>query len=511
MKPYLMFRDKDFGQESVLPNEEALIQDLELGVLLSAMASADKFLLDVARKGLTSPLLDVDAIVYRQSALKDSLKNPGVVRAMYDIAADAIAEERKIWGWYDRGDSPDRLLSRAVKVLELLARELRALRDVADEHSGSFESEGFQTFFAMLKRELTDDYLATIRGHLTRLQFHNGTLISAKLEKGNKGTSYTLRKQRGKKPGWISRVFPRGQPPQFSFTLDERDETGPRMLGELRERGINGVANALMQSCDHVLGFFRSVRIELAFYLACVNLHEQLVQKGEPICFPAPMEIGGQALSFEGLYDPCLTLKLGQGVVGNDCDARNKDLIIITGANRGGKSTFLRSLGVAQLLMQCGAFVPAKSYSSDVSAGLFTHFKREEDPTMKSGKLDEELRRMSEIVDHLQPACLVLFNESFSSTNEREGSEIARQVVSALLERRIKIVFVTHQYEFANGFYNRKMPNALFLRAERRPDGERTFRILEGEPLDTSFGKDLYNRIFAKIPRGLAPSVPPTP
>jgi DNA mismatch repair ATPase MutS len=90
----------------------------------------------------------------------------------------------------------------------------------------------------------------------------------------------------------------------------------------------------------------------------------------------------------------------------------------------------------------------------------------------------------------------VLFNESFAATNEREGSEISRQIVCALLERRIKVIFVTHLYEFSRGLYENNMKNALFLRAERKPDGERTFRVIEGEPLQTSYGEDLYNRIF---------------
>ena len=115
---------------------------------------------------------------------------------------------------------------------------------------------------------------------------------------------------------------------------------------------------------------------------------------------------------------------------------------------------------------------------------------------MKSGKFDEELSRMSEIVGHLSPDCMLLFSESFAATNDREGSEIARQIVCALLEKRIKIFFVTHLYEFAHHFYERKLTNAFFLRAERQSDGNRTFKLIEGEPLQTSYGEDLYDKIF---------------
>jgi DNA mismatch repair ATPase MutS len=172
---------------------------------------------------------------------------------------------------------------------------------------------------------------------------------------------------------------------------------------------------------------------------------------------------------------------------------------MITGANRGGKSTFLRSIGLAYLMMQCGMVVPAESFRADLSKGIFSHFKREEDAGMKSGKLDEELSRMSTIVDAIVPGSVVLLNESFASTNEREGAEIASQIVKALLQMGIRVFYVTHLFALAEGFYRVGVGEALFLRAERLEGGRRTFRLLEGEPLPTSFGEDLYRQIFSTV------------
>jgi len=497
MKAFLMHRDRHFDLQGKLPqNELALTQDLELGVLLDAMARDDKFVREVARQALLSSLVDLDTILYRQGILKDSLKSSGVVRGIYRIASEAVMGEKGVWVWYDSDRSPDQILGRSVKVLELFVGKLKELRGIADQHAGRFESEGFRTFFAMLKEELSDEYFATIQDHLSELQSHDGLLISAQLGEGNKGTDYTLCKQQDRRQGWRSRVLGKDGSREYILDIDIDDDFSARMLLELRERGINDLANALAQSCDHVLGFFNALRTELAFYVACLNLHELLAQRGEPTCFPLPLGMGKRAQSFEGLYDACLALKLEHKVVGNDANAQDKDLVMVTGANRGGKSTFLRSVGLAQLMMQCGAFVPAESFSSDLCNGLFTHFRREEDPTMKSGKLDEELSRMNDIVNHLSPNCVVLLNESFAATNEMEGSEISRQIVSALLENRIKVFFVTHQYEFARSLYEKNMANALFLRAERKAGGERTFKIVQGEPLQTSYGEDLYDRIF---------------
>jgi DNA mismatch repair ATPase MutS len=171
---------------------------------------------------------------------------------------------------------------------------------------------------------------------------------------------------------------------------------------------------------------------------------------------------------------------------------------MITGANRGGKSTFLRSVGQAQLMMQCGMFVAAGAYRASACDGLFTHFKREEDSSMRSGKLDEELGRMSEIVSAARPDSMVLANESFASTNEREGSEIARQVVRALTESGVRVLYVTHLFDLAHGFFVQNLDSALFLRAEREDDTRRTFKVVEAEPLPTSYGEDLYRQIFGQ-------------
>jgi DNA mismatch repair ATPase MutS len=197
-------------------------------------------------------------------------------------------------------------------------------------------------------------------------------------------------------------------------------------------------------------------------------------------------------VSCRGLYDVCLSLGTADRVVGNEVAGDGKSLVMITGANRGGKSTFLRSVGLAWLMMQGGMFVAAEEFRAHVCRGLFTHFKREEDATMESGKLDEELRRMSAIADMIRPGCVLLCNESFASTNEREGSEIARQIIRALLERGVEVFFVTHLFDLAQGFHRQATDGALFLRADR----ERSFRLTEGEPLPTSFGEDVYRRIF---------------
>jgi hypothetical protein len=139
--------------------------------------------------------------------------------------------------------------------------------------------------------------------------------------------------------------------------------------------------------------------------------------------------------------------------VGNDPDGDNRPLVVITGANRGGKSKFLRPIGGAQLMMQGRMFVPAELFCSRVRNRVFTHFKRQEDVATKSGRVGEELGRMSAVVDGATGSSTVLLNQSFASTGKTEGSDIARQVVRAMLDAGVRLVSVTHLFDPACSFY----------------------------------------------------------
>ena len=494
-----MYPDRDFDAQSSLPwNEAALVQDLELNVLWNAMAAGDKLIFDVARRVVLSPLTDAEAIRYRQRALDDALEHRSVLRSMYDIAAHAIDAERKhYWGLGSK--YPSSILRRSTHVMEEFVPRLRQLRDVAAQYRDYFRSEAFTNLFATLLDQLPEPYFGDIGQHLAKLEFSEGMMMSAHLGEGNKGAGYIVRWLSERQRSWLERLFGE-RDDAFTFRIHPRDEAGWRALSQLNDRGINLVANALAQSCDHILSFFVMLRAELAFYVGCVNLHERLSQYGQPVCLPEPAPLQERRHTARALYDPCLSLQLEGPIVASDLAADEKTLVIITGANQGGKSTFLRAIGVAQLMMQCGMFVTAESFSVNICGDILTHYKREEDPSMKSGKLDEELARMSNIADHVTPNSLLLFNESFAATNEREGSEIAEQIVTALLECRTKMFFVTHLYEFAHHFAEPERKDVGFLRAQRQPDGVRTFKLLQGPPLKTSFGEDLYVRIFGDAP-----------
>lgn len=380
MKAYLLHDGKDFdwGRDEFW-SERTLVQDLELNTLYKAMAAGDEYLFDVAKKVLPVSLTDIDDILYRQAMLRDCIAHEDVVRQVYAIAVEALAAERNSFYW-GVTSSPSGILHGARDLVQQFLGIFVRLRRLAEDSGGHFESAGFRRFFGMLREALGDEYLATVSGCLKELKFNRGVLISARPGRGNKGEHYVLRKPAQRDPNFLRRMFAR-RPPAKTFRIAERDESGARALSELEARGINHVANALAQPADHIKSFFAMLRAELAFYLGCVNLRNELIRCGTSVCFPVPHAVGGRRLRFRGLYDASLALRLGRPPVCNDADANGKDLIVVTGANQGGKSTFLRGAGISQVLMQAGS--PTIWWSTR----YFCQMSRSRRPTSAKGRM----------------------------------------------------------------------------------------------------------------------------
>jgi hypothetical protein len=497
VRALLMFDDRDFDPDhDEQPGEADLIQDLDLATLWAAAAGGDKLIHTSIRTATLDRLDDPVRIDYRGQTLADCLTQPNAVRELYHLACQAIDQEREIYRASFFSQSSAALLNRSVTALQLFLGVLQRLHALAEQHAAGFTSPAFTRFFATLDAELDDDYFAEIAEHLRTLRFRDGVLASAHLGRHSEGIDYVLRAPRKDNQ---NRLLPRHPPvkrPYFSRTMPHDDDGAHQDLAGLRDRILTLAADALAQAAEHILRFFTALRAELAFYLGCLNLHDHLSARELPVCRPHAQPAGSGALTATGLYDPCLALRSPTPMQGNDVSADGKPLIVITGANQGGKSTFLRSVGLAHLMMQAGMPVAAQSFTAATVAGVFSHYAREEDATMTAGKFDEELARMSQIARRIRPHSLLLCNESFAATNEREAAEIATDILRALNHVGITVVFVTHLYELAHRFEQQHAATSLFLRADRDETGQRSYRLHEAPPQPTSYGQDLYQRTF---------------
>ena len=500
MRVGLLFPDADLSPivrpsaEPLSTIERDLARDLGLPVIWDAMAGGMPHLWEVARSATLVLLADRRAIRYRQGVLADVRAHPEAARRLYEISCDAMQGNKRINDMLRR--TPASTLRRSIDALEILLGHLRRLRAFAEDYRTKLTSEGMGLLVTTVLDELDDHFFDEAAEHLAQLRFKNGLWISAQLGAGNRGSGYVLRTPPELRSGRKPRFRVGASRQALSFQVHPRDETGKEALARFTDRGLNLVANALAQATDHILAFLAQLRTEIAFYLGCLNLEQRLASAEAQTCTPEPFDPGiGEVLSARGIYDAALVLRDQTTAVGNDVDSDGRKLVMITGANSGGKSTMLRAIGLAQLMMQCGMQVCASRYRASLCDALFTHFSRDEDRAMSRGRFDEELSRMKGIAERLTPHSTVLFNESFAGTTEWEGSAIAREIVRALVDAGVRTFFVTHLHELAERLFMQTPAPTLFLRAERLESGERTFKVLEGAPLSTSYGADIYERI----------------
>jgi DNA mismatch repair ATPase MutS len=260
---------------------------------------------------------------------------------------------------------------------------------------------------------------------------------------------------------------------------------------EMTEAALRPVWALIRQFNQSMEAVCQRLRTQAGFYAGCTRLYRRLETLGVPLCFPELNDGSGEYRA-AGLADAGLALLEGKAPVGNDVQGSGIRLWVVTGANQGGKTTFLRSVGLAQVMAQSGLFAAARSFSCPVYSGVYTHFPNGEDKEMNSGLLEVELRKLDGLIRIIRPGALLLMNESFATTTPGEAAFLSGQLTRALRESGVTTFFVTHLFGFADALRKLQPKDVRFLRAPREEGGGRSYRLEEGAPGETSYALDLF-------------------
>jgi DNA mismatch repair protein MutS len=192
---------------------------------------------------------------------------------------------------------------------------------------------------------------------------------------------------------------------------------------------------------------------EIQFYLAYLALVTRLQARGLSFSYPQ-VSVRSKEISVEGSYDLALALKLSRdrgAVVCNDfLLERAERIIVVSGPNNGGKTTFARMFGQLHHLAALGLPVPGAQTRLFLPDRLFTHFERQEDIETLRGKFDDELVRVHEILELATGSSVIVMNESFSSTTLSDALFVGSEVVSQIVDLGCLGVYVTFVDEIAS-------------------------------------------------------------
>jgi hypothetical protein len=513
--------------------DEQAMADLHLDQVITAivggsappgrLAARERF----AQQVLTTLVREPEVIAYRQAVVTDLVDNPSLRQRLEDSvsALEALGDVPRGERYRPTAEPGLERVARRLADLELLvevvASMAAALQDTA------VTSEGLRTVGARLQELRRTAEFASLERELPalreRLASVRSVTVGVNLGPDLSPESATIL-ELGSTPvegrrGLLWRLLG-GSVDNQGLTPLQRGEGGP--LGRPNElvRDLRQLLGQVVAPVHAALEHFSRVSTaaiaqlgpELALMLGAARLVGRLRSVGLPVCVPEYLAIDHRRADLQDAYELGLALSPhvdAGSIVTNEVhfDERRGRVWVLTGPNRGGKTTFTRTVGLAQVLFQAGLYVPARSARLSPVDAVYTHFPNREENRPGLGRLDLEAERLAAIFRRATPRSLILLNEALAGTSALEALDLARGLVRGLRLLGARAIYVTHLHELASSVDEINATTqgdgtvaSLLADSECAEDGSlaarpavrrRTYRIVPHPPRGVSFAAEI--------------------
>lgn len=513
-------------------------RDLGVDKIVAAIAperSEQSFISGILRHLST----DLDVIRYRQDILADLLAHPPFAAQLNELlpTIDELAS------FHNAPFFPEKTVLHEVSwrlgELEGLVACVRELNRAFAAAGPALHAAGWQrlrdaaatiaqdTSFQQLTQELPS-LLEKLRavGSVTigvnldhLLRPHEATLVAIHTEKFK--ASNVLQKLLGRSSeGWQGlaelHTSVNRHAPANPTTSDQRHAAANpllqplfRDLADILDKTSKPIAKALEHYTKLNGQFVTSLRHELHFYLGAFALLRRIQAAGLPLCRPDILPQAERAGFVVQNYNFNLALHLldepdvARRVVRNEVNFGERGrVLILTGPNQGGKTTYLQAIGLTFVLAQAGLLVPGTKASLSPIDAIFTHYPVEEALEKGTGRLGDEAKRLSELFSQATRHSLILLNETFATTSAGESLYLAQDVVRVLRLMGVRAVYATHLHDLAAAAaeFNTMPGESQVISLVASPiesggDGHRrTYLIQPGPPLGRSYAQEIATR-----------------
>jgi hypothetical protein len=466
--------------------DRSFARDLNLDQVVAGVAG-DREDDDLIAGVLFGRLRDADAVRYRQEVFRD-LDDPALLGAVANftgLISEVRAHLRQLRAMQDRYQREGwhldaasgyceavRSLADSLACARLRSRALTAFRDYLAAYASS-------DAFTGLERDTKDcaSALGQVR-YCTRIR---GSRVDVSRYQGEADYSIEVLK---------------------TFERFQQDAPHDYLIRYRTRPGMNHVAAQIVERVARLFpeefatladyhrrhaGFLdegiRRADQELRFYLAYLDYVKPLRDAGLRLCYPEVSSTSKETRA-TATFDLALARKLvaeGKPVITNDFRLAGPErVLVVTGPNQGGKTTFARTFGQLHHLASIGCPVPGSAASLFLPDRIFTHFEREEDLTRMSGKLEDDLVRIGEMLRAATPDSVVILNETFASTTLHDAEFLGTRLLTKVMQLDALCVYITFVDELAS--LGPQVVSMMSTVVSGRP-AERTFKIVR-KPAD---------------------------
>jgi hypothetical protein len=488
---------------------------------------------------------ELEVIHYRQEVFQDLLDHPRLVEMLETLLPTMDALGRYTYP-YEKGSNTLHEVSWRMGELQSIMDCIQGLDTVFREIGDDLCSQGLVRLqeavsgmraspeFQDLERELPE--------LMDRLRTCASLTIGVNLDhflRPVEATLLSVNEEKFTSPGLLARLFRRdnqaGLAPlhasprrevagPYAFPIDRELGGAPNPLmvplfqdlAKIIEKTTQPIARELQRFTEIKGRMFGALRRDLIFYLGGLKLITRLRGHVLPMTRPelAPIEAG--LCQVEEIYNANLALVASGGDPGRDLSGtiiRNPldigpegRILILTGPNQGGKTTYIQAAGLVQVLAQAGLYVPGTRARISPVDNIYTHFPKEEKIEAETGRFGDEAKRLGEIFLRITKSSLVLLNETLSSTSAGESLYLAQDIVRMLRRVGLRAIYSTHMHELASLVeeINRTVPGdskvislvSSPVNEEPGARGEirRSYRIEARPPMGRSYAREIAAR-----------------
>jgi len=481
----VLFKNQDGSKDVCTHNPPEFFSDLNLDQIIDAVTTGkDDYNL---KPYFFTPLKDTDTILYRHEIMQD-LKNETLLRFIRSFAK-GMATIRRYQTFMDKLTYPYHKEAWFLKTANLYSKIITQFSE--DLLQINLTSEGLRTFRAYLDLYTVSNYFVSLKKKIEDLKSSLANVHYSLFIKDNR-----IRVQKYRDEADYSRdvedTFKKfSQYPVKDYTAEFMSNQRMNHI----EAAILDMVAKLYPETFLKLDIMSTTYVdfpdkgittfdrEIQFYLAYIEYTARFTSAGLPFCYPQISKKNKEIFCYEG-YDLALAQNLvsgGKPVVCNDFSLKGAErIIIVSGPNQGGKTTFARSFGQLHYLAATGLPVPGKKAKLYKYDALFTHFEKAEDMTNLQSKLENDLVRIYTILKKSTPDSIIIMNEIFSSTTLHDSISLGTKILEQISEKDGFCLWVTFIDELSA--YNNKTVSMVSTIDPDNP-GVRTYRIVR-KPAD---------------------------